>query len=70
MTINTEYNPGEMVWFFDRSNKPSHKEIKSIEFYKDITKEELYYKIVSQNIVYKENELFKTQQELYASLEE
>ena len=70
MKIETKYNPGDMVWFFDKTNKPSNKEIKSVEYYKDKVREELYYNIISEKRVYIEDEIYTTQQELYASLGE
>jgi hypothetical protein len=70
MEIKTKYNPGDIIWFFDKTNKPTQKEIKSIEFYKDKIREELFYNLISEKLVYKEFELFETQIELYASLED
>jgi hypothetical protein len=69
MKIETKYNPGDIVWYFDRTNKPQRKEIKSVEYYKDKVREELYYSIISDNRVYIETDLYDTQQELYGSLE-
>ncbi len=70
MKIETKYNPGEIIWFFDRENRPQQREIKSVEYYKDKVREELYYNIISEKRVYIEDEIYTTQQELYGSLED
>jgi len=68
MKIETKYNPGNIVWFFDKENRPQQKEIKSVNLYKDKVREKLYYNIIGDNRSYIETELFDTQQELYGSL--
>ena len=70
MNIETKFNSGDKVWFFDKNKVPQNKEIKSVSFYSDLSKTELYYTMIRDNKTYSENELFNTQMELYSNLGE
>ena len=71
MTIETKYNPGDEVWYF-RDSVPTGTEIKSIHIKIEKlprTNILIKYELLRERQQIHEKNIFKTQIELYGSLE-
>ena len=72
MTIQTKFEPKEQVWYF-RDKVPTQTEIKAIHIKIDKvprTNIIIKYELLRETTYIHEGYLFRTQQELYASLED